>query len=446
MGFRGRITVVLAVTVALATGLVALLAVQTTRAQLFAELDRALVQLAAPGPTIGGQGPGRPPVRVRANDVVIAQLHTADGQVRPLAEGEVLAVPPEQLAAARAGSVDLRTVGEDGTPYRVLARPTVGDAVLVVAVDASEQLRVVQGLRWRFLLIGLVVSGVAALLGWGLAGRLVQPLRRLTTAAEEVAATGDPGVHGEIRSAAPDEAGRLSRAFDAMLGALAASRAQQQRLVDDAGHELRTPISSIRSNAEVLIRHPDVDEATRSQIAADMLLETEELTALVGALVDLAGVPGDEEDPGEVDLAATAWAATRRLPREQRALVSVTGQAVAVARPGQVHRAVLNVLTNATKFAPGSPVEVAVGSEPAGAQQPGGIAWLTVRDHGPGIRADALETVFERFARTDDARSVPGSGLGLAIVADIAHRNAGSVSAENHPEGGAVLTLRLPSA
>jgi two-component system sensor histidine kinase MprB len=318
-----------------------------------------------------------------------------------------------------------------------VARPVGDGSVLVVAADASEQARVLRALLLRFWAIGLLVAGAAALAGWFVAGRLVAPLARLTAAAEQVSATGDLSV--DVRTDQPDEAGRLSRAFDEMLAALASSQAAQQRLVDDAGHELRTPITSILSNAEVLKRHPDLDAATREQIADDVIAESQELTRLVNALVDLAGVASATETPQQVGVADLVQSAIRRLPPEQRPRVSVTGDAQADLRVSQVQRALVNLLTNAIKFDPsGAGVEVTV--------RPGTTeVGIEVRDRGPGFADADLPHVFARFYRADSARSTPGSGLGLAIVHDVASRNGGSVTATNHPEGGAVVRLTLPS-
>lgn len=437
MSFRARITLVLAGIVVVAAFAVALASLQVARAQVFGELDRTLAQVARVDTADGvlGQGP-RLPARLRVGDQVIAQVHQGDGTVRVVTDTDRLPVPDPVLAQARSGDPQRFTVSVDDVPFRGLARPLGLDGVLVIAADASGQTRVLRALLARYVVIGLLVAGAAALVAWVAAGRLVAPLARLTSAAEHVTSTGDLGV--SVRTSAPDEAGRLSRAFDEMLAALAASRAQQQRLVDDAGHELRTPIASILSNAEVLKRYPELDQATRDQIADDVIAESQELTHLVTSLVDLAGVSGEAEEPATVDVAALVAAAVRRLPADQRDRVAVSGDATATVRAAQVQRAVANMLTNAVKFDPsGEPVEVSVGSA-------AGWVEIAVRDHGPGIDEADLPHVFARFYRAERARGTPGSGLGLAIVADVAQRSGGGVSATNHPDGGAVVRLTLP--
>ncbi len=441
MSFRARITIVLAVIVALATVAVSLAALTTTRRQLYAELDRSLAQLARAGDASGdqaddGRGPRVPP-RLRIDDPVLAQVHQSDGSVRVVVGTDQAPVPARVLDRARTLGPTRFSTELDDVPYRGLARPLGSDAVLVVAADASEQARVLRGLLARLTLIGLLVAGGAALAGWFAAGRLVAPLTRLTAAAEQVSATGDLDV--DVRTDEPDEAGRLSRALDEMLAALAASQAAQQQLVDDAGHELRTPITSILSNAEVLKRHPDLDPETRATIADDVITESQELTRLVNSLVDLAGVTGAAEEPSDVDLAELAQAAARRLPADQRDRVVVTGAAQATLRAVQVQRALVNLLTNAAKFDPsGGPIEVAVA-------RANGSVQISVRDHGPGFAPGDLPHVFARFYRSDAARGTPGSGLGLAIVKDVAQRNGGGVTAANHPEGGGVVRMSLAS-
>lgn len=452
MSFRARITLLVAVVVGLAVAVMALASLQATRAQVYGELDRALAQVArvadngatvrpgpgtSPGPGPGGMGGALPGV-LRVSDAVVVQVHGPDGGVRLVSGAATVPVDEGVVASAVSGTVTTFTSEVAGMPVRGLARPVLGDSALVVAVDASEQQRVLRALLVRFWVIGLMVAGAAAVAGWFAAGRLVAPLARLTSAAEHVSATGNLEV--DVRTDQPDEAGRLSRAFDEMLAALASSQAAQKRLVDDAGHELRTPITSILSNAEVLKRHPEIDAGTREQIADDVIAESQELTRLVNALVDLAGVAGDAEEPQTITVADVAEAAVRRLPPQQRSRVSVVGGAdvPATMRVGQVQRALVNLLTNAVKFDPsGGPIVLEVSSA-------GGWVDLAVRDHGPGIDEGDLPHVFARFYRAEAARSTPGSGLGLSIVRDVAQRNGGGVSASNHPDGGAVVRMSLP--
>ncbi|HLI24343.1 MAG TPA: HAMP domain-containing sensor histidine kinase, partial [Acidimicrobiales bacterium] len=279
---------------------------------------------------------------------------------------------------------------------------------------------------------------LAMAMGYGLGRATIRPVVSLTAAAEHVAATQDLGA--TIDEDGEDELGRLARAFNAMLGALAASRNQQAQLVADAGHELRTPLTSLRTNFEVLMRTRNLPEADRRQLMSDVGAQLEELTTLVGDLVELARQ--DEPQPEAVDVAFDAIV-ERALQRAKRRATSVqlqvtTEPGMVKAPPALLERAVLNVLDNAIKWSPpGGTVEVALRRR---------ATWtLDVRDHGPGIAPDDLPRVFDRFYRAPSARALPGSGLGLAIVRRVVEANGGSVGIWCPPEGGTVVHVELPT-
>jgi two-component system sensor histidine kinase MprB len=256
---------------------------------------------------------------------------------------------------------------------------------------------------------------------------------RLTDAAEAVGATGQLEI--DVPRGGRDEVGRLARAFRSMLDALNRSRNQQQRLVQDAGHGLRTPLTSLRANIDTLRRHPDLEDEPRRQLLADLDGELRELTGLVNELVALAVDRYDDEAPERVRVDELARKAADRVRRRSGRPVTLDARpAAAEARRGQLQRALGNLLDNAVKFSPdGSAIEVTV--------RPGRVV---VRDHGPGIAPGDLPLVFDRFYRAVDVRSLPGSGLGLAIVRDAVEAAGGTVEAANHPEGGAVFTVSLP--
>jgi two-component system sensor histidine kinase MprB len=207
--------------------------------------------------------------------------------------------------------------------------------------------------------------------------------------------------------------------------------------VADASHELRTPLTSIRANVELLERADRLPPDERRAVLASVRGQLEDLTILVGDLVDLAR-PGDRavEPPEELrldELVREAVERARRHAPETEFAFSAEPSMVTGSR-GRLARAVGNLLDNAVKWSPpGQPVEVVVdGGE------------VTVRDHGPGIADDDLPHVFDRFYRAPAARGLPGSGLGLAIVKQVAESHGGSVVAEPAPGGGARLRLALP--
>jgi two-component system sensor histidine kinase MprB len=233
-----------------------------------------------------------------------------------------------------------------------------------------------------------------------------------------------------------------------MLAAIDTSRRAQRALVEDAGHELRTPLTSIRTNVELLLtveRHPELADRLppeeRAKLLGDLDAQIRELATLTTELVELAREETAREQVETLDLADVAGAAIARV-RTRAAGVTVTADLAPVVvegRPGELERMVVNVLDNATKWSPpGGEVRAVLAAD--------GPHWcrLTVADTGPGIAADDLPHVFDRFYRAPAARSMPGSGLGLAIVAQTAAQHGGTVTAGPNQPHGTIVSIRLP--
>ena len=219
------------------------------------------------------------------------------------------------MARGQAG-YSLRTVSTDEGRYRVVAVPTRdGGVALVLAQSLLPTERTLERLGLVLLIFGLAGVVGATLAGWGVARNGLRPVRRLTEAAEEIARTEklDP-----IAFEGNDELARLALAFNAMLTALAASRDRQRQLVADAGHELRTPLTSLRTNLDLLAqadRRGGLSEEARAELLADVRFQIEELTTLIGDLVELAR---DEPLPvtvEPVDLAEITQRAVERVRR-----------------------------------------------------------------------------------------------------------------------------------
>jgi two-component system sensor histidine kinase MprB len=337
----------------------------------------------------------------------------------------------KELRAAKEGM--LEDVDLNGNHLRVfVTKGPVGDK-LVVARSLSEVDDSLNRLRIILLLVSLGGIGVAAGLGLLVARGAIAPVRRLTAEAEHVAQTQDLSRRMPADGDG-DEIDRLGAAFNTMLAALERSREAQRQLVADASHELRTPLTSIRTNIELLGRAKQLPETERAEVVAAASAQLEELTVLVGDLVDMArdGRPADDEveDVRLDELVRETAARMNRVRFEIETEPSlVRGSRTRLAR------AVANLLDNAAKYAPaGSVVEVTVrGGE------------LSVRDHGPGIAPEDLPHVFDRFYRAPSARGTPGSGLGLAIVRQVAEAHQGTVTAEPAEGGGARLRLRVPT-
>ncbi len=221
-----------------------------------------------------------------------------------------------------------------------------------------------------------------------------------------------------------------------MLEALQRSQGAQRQLVADASHELRTPLTSLRTNMEVLARGGPPEADDRDRLRHDVIVQIEELTELVGDLVELAR--DEEPEPPHAEDVSFDRLVAGAIERAQRHAPHVRFEAeleptLVRGVPARLDRAVGNLLDNAAKFSPaGTAVEVRLRD-----------GELTVRDHGPGIPEQERGLVFDRFYRAAEARGRPGSGLGLAIVRQVVESHRGSISAEAADGGGALLRMRL---
>lgn len=410
MTLRQRLTLVCAAAVALVVVMGSVVAYGLVEQSLHHEVDMSLKEAAtAPAP--------RPDVLFESP--VVRQF---------VPEGAV-------AVASDAPFFENRVI--NGVKARVYVAPVPGGiGALQVVRPLTEVEEILGDLRLGLGLLTVLGIGLAAVLGRMASNAAVRPVTELTAAAEHVAATQD--LTRRIGAAGRDELGRLAGAFNTMLARLDDSRRAQRRLVADASHELRTPLTSLRTNLEVLADDDSLEAGDRERLRADLVLQLEELTDLVGDLVDLAREDepvGAEAEDVRLDLlaAAAVQRARRHAPGVEFALRA--SPTVVRADPARLDRAVANLLDNAAKFGGDcGPVEVRVAD--------GEIA---VRDHGPGIAEEERPRVFDRFYRAAAARGRPGSGLGLAIVRQVAESHGGRVSAEAAPGGGALLRLSLSS-
>ncbi len=436
-----RVALLTTIVVGLSVAFMAVAAFVTVRMQMQSTLDESMLNRAhkaAEGGALAEISLTMPSWMVGAADVRVAFI-TADGRGRSLDRvGPDFELGGPELAVAQGTAEDsVRTVYSGGIAYRVVTVPAGEDQALVLAQSLEPQTRVLRQLGIAMLVAGGLGVLAAGLAGWAVARNGLRPVRRLTADVEEIARTEDLTplvVEGD------DEVARLATAFNSMLTALAASRDRQRRLVADAGHELRTPLTSLRTNLDLL----DQADATagglppgaREELLEDVRAQIEELTTLIGDLVELARDEPLTHVVESVDLADVLdRAATRVRRRAPGILLEITAEPWwVIGETPSLERAVTNLLDNAAKWSP-----------------PGGVVratladgTLVVDDSGPGIAAVDLPHVFDRFYRSADARSMPGSGLGLSIVRQVAERHSGTVHAGSAPGGGARLSLTLP--
>lgn len=450
VSFRTRLGTLVAVAVGLTVALASMASYFVVRHQLLSSTDSSLqtdiagAKAFSPDGTINPDAIGR---ILRSFSGAFVQVIDSRGNViyssQQAPQGS--AMRPTSREAAVTGQTSgtlIDTNTRYGSPYRVITEPvqspTVNESLaLQIARPVADIFHTLSVLRLILWLVSLGGVALGVLLGYFIGRDTLKPVARLTAAAEHVAGTQDLSATIEVDSR--DELGRLAHSFNAMLTALASSRQQQGQLISDAGHELRTPLTSLRTNIEVLLRVRDLPETDRAELTHDVEAQLEELTNLIGDLVDLARHEERDTEPMEVRLDTVVERALERARRRAGSVefdVHLTPGSVR-AQPALLERAVLNVLDNATKWSP-----------PAGRVQVwlqrGNVWSLEVRDQGPGISAEDLPHVFDRFYRAASARAMPGSGLGLAIVNQVVGDHGGTVAAFAPPGGGTLVRIELP--
>ncbi|WP_299558477.1 HAMP domain-containing sensor histidine kinase [uncultured Mycolicibacterium sp.] len=365
-------------------------------------------------------------------------IYTANqqGQTLPLGERERQVIDGELI-------LSLRTANHQ----RVLAQHLPNGSTLLLSKSLTPTTQVLKRLGTVLLIVGGVGVAVAAVAGGMVARAGLRPVARLTEATERVARTDDLR---PIPVVGNDELARLTEAFNAMLRALAESRERQARLVADAGHELRTPLTSLRTNVELLMASmkpgaPQLPEEEMAGLRADVIGQIEELSTLVGDLVDLTRDDAGAAVHEPVDMTEVVDRCLERVRRRRNDItfeVDVQPWQV-IGDPAGLTRAILNLLDNAAKWSPpGGRVGLRLRQvDPVHAE-------VVVSDHGPGIPEHERHLVFERFYRSDTARSMPGSGLGLAIVKQVVLKHGGALRITDTTPGaeqpGTTISVLLP--
>ncbi|MFC3890945.1 ATP-binding protein [Lentzea rhizosphaerae] len=369
-----------------------------------------------------------------------------DGSIRtPDGQPALPPVSENALRVVQGASADLMESGDSDDDGYVIYTLRVGAGAVQVARVADDS--PINQFGLGMLLIGLLCVVSGALVGRAVARTGLAPIDRLTAAAVRVAQTRN------LDADIPDEGGgeirRLIQSINDMLAALRDSRRAQQLLAEDAAHELKTPLTSLRLNIELLIRldrrgtlDSGLPAESRTRLLNDLGAQVAELSTLAAELTDLARGDVSDESTELLDLAdvvvAAASQARSRAPDVEIAL-DVTSVWVS-GRPAALQRAVLNLIDNAGKWSPADqPVQVRL-------RALGASAVLEVDDAGPGIDAADVPRVFDRFYRADSARALPGSGLGLSIVQRVVDAHGGRAGVARSARGGALLRVDLPVA
>ncbi|WNV06194.1 ATP-binding protein [Candidatus Methylospira mobilis] len=359
-----------------------------------------------------------------------------------------LPTTPALLARLAAGETvfeTLRTFGEE--PIRMISMPVISSEkplTIQVAGSLDDVRNVLDSASLLFIVMALGLLVAVGTVGASLTRKVFQAIDNIVKQARHIGEANlserlpHPGTHDDI--------GRLVDTLNEMLNRIEQSLEVQRRFTADASHELRSPLSRLRTELEVTLRRPR-DVAEYIETVRSCLEEVDRLTLLVEALLVLARLDaGQEQYPVEtvflnilveevvdrmqpVADARQVWIAAKPLPPLTASIARSTVSVV-----------LTNLLDNAVKFSPpGGCVTIRIAID-------GPEAVISVSDSGPGMQLDEIPQLFERFYRGAVARTntVPGSGLGLAISQAIMRRHGGRIEAANLPDGGAVFSARMP--
>ncbi len=415
------VTLVVFLTLAFVTSrLIGPLLVSAADAQLAPILETALAEVAA-GHTVNAGPPG-----MEARVLDTAGAPADGGPPPPLSAAAVRVLKAGTPVLRRAENPPRRWLGTVATAPDGEQRLVIVGTILTGYYPAQHR-----ALNWLVVaaLLGSAAGGIDT---WFSVRSSLRPVERMRAAASELPAGRRlplPGSHDELRSLAAALNGLLARRDEAT--------ARLRRFTGDAAHELRSPVASIRVQAEVAVANPDPDLS--HEVLVDVVLESERLSTLVDGLLALArSDAGEWPAAAPVDVVAAARAAIGRLPDGGPVVAThlAPGACWVEAAPAEVDLVLDNLLRNAARHARARIVVTVLSRANS--------VWLVVDDDGHGIAPEHREKVFDRFYRVQDDRSrgSGGSGLGLALVAEVVRRRGGAVKVTESPEGGARFQVR----
>lgn len=379
----------------------------------------------------------------------LTQIYDSAGALqassRLLTGDRVLDVDAARRARTRPVVMTRRTVRstDDGARLRAFAVP--GGRVMVIGEPRDARERALHRLA---ALLALTLPGallLASLAGYQVARAALRPVEAMRAKAAGIG-------EGDLTQRLPtpgtdDELDRLSDTLNDLLDRLAAAVDRERRIVGDASHELRTPISVLRTRLDVALLGDD-DPARLRAVIEDARGDSIRLSRLADDLLVLARADQGRlplrQEPLDVQDLLEEAAERHRTAADvvARAVVihnAIAGGAVVLGDGDRVAQALDNLIVNALRYGEGD-IELAAGAGDDG------MVTLSVRDHGTGYPDGFLAHAFERFSQADSSHGQAGSGLGLAIVRAIAHAHGGTATATNDPQGGALTTITLPPA
>ena len=328
-----------------------------------------------------------------------------------------------------------RTVRYVAIPVTIDGAPASG--VFVIAVDLDARLAPLTEAFRTFAVVALIALVVVGLVGWFVAGRLLLPIRRLRETTARITAT---DLSERIPVSGTDDVSELTVTVNDMLDRLDGALTGQRQLLDDVGHELKTPVTIVRGHLELMDASNPAEVAETRELALD---ELDRMASLVRDISDLARAQGGlrlHREPTDIgSLLARVRTKAAALSPAHAWTVTATTEAIVPVDPDRITQALLQLCANAvTHGGDGGAVEL-------GAELRDGTLQLWVADHGPGIDPELQQAIFERFRRGAVGRGTSGSGLGLAIVSAIAQSHGGTVGVTSTPGQGARFTITIPA-
>lgn len=379
----------------------------------------------------------------------VTVIRDANGQplvATPGLDPRPLVLDAQTLQRVLAGEVSEQSVTIDGQDTRVrTSRLLVGRQVLgVVQVgESAETIASVQeALQWTLLAVGAIGAVFSLVLGYVLARGALKPIDAVADVAREIEAS-DLSRRLAVKGK-PAEVQRLADTFDVMLDRLSAAFLQQRNFVMDVSHELRTPLTALRGGLDVMLMSEDLDADTREQLQR-MSQEVSRLIRLTSNLLYLAHADagrGLVQRPVELDdLCVEVARQAKDLRPEVRFRLKHEDSVTVMGDRDLLKQLILNLVDNGLKYTP------AGGEVTLSLQRDGGWAQVSVTDSGPGISAQEIPHIFERYYRGEGsgARSGSGAGIGLAISQWVAVSHGGRIDVESEVGKGSTFTVRLPA-
>ena len=393
-----------------------------------------------------GDLPSELGIRFASHEGYEFQVTTSEGECVFRSDGlDAVGLPFVKTVASfpRYETLDGGAVGHARLASRV-ARGPAGPLIVLASVSLSPNDRALGELLTVLLTIGPIALAGAIVGGYLLARKALAPVDQMAVTAAEITAS---RLDRRLEATNPDdELGRLARTLNGMIERLERSFAEVRRFTADAAHELRTPLSMMRTVAEVALRAPRAPEQD-TKVLEDLLEEVERLSRLVSQLLFLCredvGLPTGTRTAVRLDEVACEVAGHMQIMAQEKSVtleIDCFRPCVVQGDHDRLRQLFFNLLDNAIKYTPpGGRVSVRDESS-------NGRAEIVVADMGIGIPEEHLGHVFDRFYRVDPARGAEGgTGLGLSICRSITDAHQGRIEIESPPGQGTIVTLSLPT-